>query len=129
MASIQTHVNSNMTIRYTNKKGLSFIIDVRLRGPNFVLVKIQFFSNRAPALIRRRFSIPYGHDGIIVPFDFNGLEEGIQTTLEVMYKDATYEEFKREEMVEMIDIIMLQEARVRNINLDVNYDDSGNSSA
>ncbi|ADO95332.1 C1 protein [Papaya leaf curl betasatellite-Panipat 6 [India:Panipat:Papaya:2008]] len=115
-----------MTIRYTNSNGLRFIIKVRLHGTKFVMVEIEFFSTRAPALIKRKFKIPYGHDGIIAPFDFNGLEEGIQGMIDLLYKDATYAKVKHEELVEMVDLLMMQEANVENINLDVAYDVSNN---
>nr|CAG28794.1 putative C1 protein [Tomato leaf curl China betasatellite] len=116
-----------MTIQYTNTKGPKFIIDVRLQGPKFVMVKIQFSSTRAPAMIKRRFNIPYGHNGIIIPFDFNGLETGIRDMMELFYKDACYEQFKQEEMVEMIDLLMMHEANVLDINLDVSFDVSQNA--
>ncbi|AID50185.1 beta C1 protein [Papaya leaf curl China betasatellite [China:Hainan:2014]] len=118
-----------MTIRYTNNKGLRFKIDVTLQGPKFVMVNIIMFSTRAPALIRKKFSIPYGHDGIIIPFDFNELETGIEAMIDTLYKDATYEQFRTEEMVEMIDILMMHDARVVGINLDVAYDVSNTTSA
>ena len=120
--SIRTHVESKMTIRYTNSKGLKFVIQVRLQGQRFVMVRVDFFSTRAPVLLKRRFSIPYGHDGIIPPFDFNGLELGIENMIDMAFKDSTNDEFKEEEMLEMIDILMMQEANVQNINLDVAYD-------
>ncbi|AGG18219.1 suppressor [Corchorus yellow vein mosaic betasatellite] len=118
-----------MTIHYTNNKGLRFTIKVHLQGTKFVMVTIDFFSTRAPALIKRRFRIPYGHEGIIPPFDFNGLELGIQGMIDLLYKDATLEKFKEEEMIEMIDILMMQDANVEAINLDVEYDVSRNVSA
>nr|WMV94288.1 putative C1 protein [Rhynchosia yellow mosaic betasatellite] len=118
-----------MMIPYTNIKGLGFIIKVRLQGPKFVMVNVDFFSTRAPALIKKRFRIPYGHDGIIPPFDFNGLELGIQGMIDLLYKDATLEKFKEEEMIEMIDILMMQDANVEAINLDVDFDVSRNVSA
>ncbi|AFM77727.1 pathogenesis related protein [French bean leaf curl betasatellite-Kanpur] len=108
-----------MTIRYTNSKGLRFVIKVGLHGDKYVMVRIDFFSTRAPTLIKRKFTIPYGHDGIIPPFDFNGIEQEIEGMIDLLYKDATYERFKQEEMVEMIDLLMMQEANVENINLDV----------
>nr|ARE29913.1 C1 [Corchorus yellow vein mosaic betasatellite] len=118
-----------MTIHYANNKGLRFTIKVRLQGAKFVMVNVDFFSTRAPALIKRRFRIPYGHEGIIQPFDFNGLELGIQGMIDLLYKDGTLEKFKEEEMIEMIDILMMQEANVEAINLDVNYDVSRNVTA
>nr|ANC48018.1 C1 protein [Tomato leaf curl betasatellite] len=116
-----------MTIHYTNTRGLKFIIEVRLQGPKFVMVKVQFFSTRAPAMIKRRFNIPYGHNGIILPFDFNGLETGIRDMIEYLYKDAHYEQFKQEELVEMIDILMMQDANVMDINVDVAFDVTQNA--
>ncbi|APW35717.1 betaC1 [Pea leaf distortion betasatellite] len=118
-----------MTIEYRNNKGLGFIIDVRRQGAKFVMVKIRFSSTRSPALIKRRINIPYGHDGIIIPFDFNGLETGIRDMIETLFKDTAMEEFRVEEMIEMIDLLMMQDANVENINLDVEYDVTNNTSA
>ncbi|CAD65756.1 C1 protein [Tomato leaf curl Laos betasatellite] len=122
-------MHSKMTLQYRNTKGLRFMIDVRLQGERFVMVKIRFSSTRAPALIKRKFNIPYGHDGIIVPFDFNVLETGIKDMMEILFKDASLETFKPEEMVQIIDIIMMHDANVMDINLDVEYDVANNVGA
>ncbi|AGM90566.1 C1 protein [Tobacco leaf curl Yunnan betasatellite] len=111
-----------MTIKYKNNKGMEFIIDVKLRANNSILVQIELISAASPALARRKFMIPYGHNGIIPPFDFNNLEEGIRHLLLIMYKDSTIGEFRQEDMVETIDILMMHEAPVHDINVQDDYD-------
>ncbi|ACB46961.1 C1 protein [Croton yellow vein mosaic betasatellite[India:Barrackpore2:2008]] len=110
-----------MTIIYQNETGLKFIIDVKLKSNNSFNVIIQLFSTRSPALIKNKFIIPYGHEGIIAPFDFNNLEEGIKNILAIMYKMASFDEFKQEDMIELIDILMMHEAPVDDIHIDDEY--------
>ncbi|AWC14994.1 betaC1 protein [Codiaeum leaf curl betasatellite] len=111
-----------MTIKYNNQKGMKFIIDVRLKTDNSILVQIQLFSTGSPSLTTKKFMIPYGHSGIIPPFNFNNLEEGIQNMLALMYKESTIGEFKQEDMVEGIDMLMMEEAPVIDINVMDAYD-------
>ncbi|CAD65762.1 C1 protein [Zinnia leaf curl virus-associated DNA beta] len=110
-----------MTIKYSNKKGMSFIIDVRLRTTRRVSVEIDLFSTTTPFLHKQRYIIPYGHQGLIGPFDFNGLEESIKNIFKVMYEDSPTGGFKAEDMIELVDILMMQEAHVIEINLDEEY--------
>nr|SCA59524.1 betaC1 protein [Tomato leaf curl Pakistan betasatellite] len=116
------HSHNTMTIKYKNQKGMEFIIDVRLKEDNSILVQIQLFSTGSPTLATRKFMIPYGHDGIIPPFDFNALEEGIHNMLALMYKESNIGEFKQEDMVECIDMLMMEEAPVIDINVMDAYD-------
>ncbi|ANS14380.1 c1 [Papaya leaf curl betasatellite] len=111
-----------MTIKYMNQKGLVFIIDVRLRGDESIIVHIKLSSTRSPVLVKKKFTIPYGHDGIIPPFDFNSLEEGIKNILALMYREASFDEFKQEDMTEVVDILMMQEAPVVDIRIVDDYD-------
>ncbi|ABG26122.1 C1 protein [Sida yellow vein Vietnam virus satellite DNA beta] len=106
-----------MTIRCTTNKGLSFIINVRLRSNTEISTEIQFFSTKTPFLQKQTFRIPYRHQGIIAPFNFNQLEEGIKNLLNIMYTDAPQEDFRYEDMIEAIDILMMHEAPVIDINL------------
>nr|WMV94297.1 putative C1 protein [Digera arvensis yellow vein betasatellite] len=106
-----------MPIKYNTRKGMKFIIDVRLQEDNSILVEIQLFSIGFPALTTKKFKIPYGHSGIIPPFNFNNLEEGIPNMLALMYKESTIGEFKQEDMVEGIDMLMMEEAPVIDINV------------
>lgn len=110
-----------MTISYTNDKGMLFIINVRFRSEIKFRVDVEVFSTRSPALVKNKFSIPYGHNGIIPPFNFNDLEEGIKNILRIMYRESTIEEFKSEDMVEIIDIMMQQEAPVIDIQVNDEY--------
>nr|WDE40493.1 betaC1 protein [Sida yellow mosaic China satellite DNA beta] len=110
-----------MTIRYTTTKGLSFIINVRLKSDREISTEIQFFSTRTPFLQQQHFRIPYTHQGIITPFDFNALEEGIKNLLRLMYRDSPQADFRYEDMIEAIDILMMQEAPVLDINLGEEY--------
>nr|UWQ56664.1 C1 [Tomato leaf curl Bangladesh betasatellite] len=111
-----------MTIKYTNEKGMIFTIDVKINEDNSIIVRIELCSTRSPALARKTFMIPYGHDGIIPPFDFNNLEEGIHNILKVMYRDCHVGEFRQEDMVESIDILMMHEAPVIDIRIGDDYD-------
>nr|QBC16411.1 beta C1 protein [Tomato leaf curl Pakistan betasatellite] len=116
------HTHNKMTIKYNNQKGMKFIIDVRLKEDNSILVQIQLFSTGSPALTTKKFMIPYGHDGVIPPFDFNALEEGIHNMLARMYKESTIWEFKQEDMVEGIDMLMMEEAPLVDIRIGDEYD-------
>nr|AGE84601.1 C1 protein [Chili leaf curl betasatellite] len=120
--SCVVHNYMQMTIRYNNDKGMEFTIDVKINEDNSVLVTIELCSTRTPALAKKTFMIPYGHDGIIPPFDFNNLEEGIHNILKVMYRDCRIWEFRQEDMVESIDIFMMHEAPVVDIRIGDAYD-------
>nr|ADB43291.1 C1 protein [Tomato leaf curl China betasatellite] len=111
-----------MTIKYNNTKGLEFIIDVKLEEDSSFLVQIELSSTRSPALAKKKFMIPYRHQGIIPPIDFNSLEEGIKHCLKIMYKESTVWEFKQEDMVHVIDILMMEEAPVEDIDVGDEYD-------
>ncbi|AEA76865.1 C1 protein [Tomato leaf curl Bangladesh betasatellite [India/Kanpur/Chilli/2008]] len=111
-----------MTIKYNNGNGMEFTIDVKINEDNSILVRIQLFSTSSPALAKKTLMIPYGHDGIIPPFDFNNLEEGIHNILKVMYRDSHVGEFRQEDMVEAIDIMMLHEAPLVDIRIGDEYD-------
>nr|ADB43312.1 C1 protein [Tomato leaf curl China betasatellite] len=117
-----------MTIKYKNTKGLEFIIDVKLEEDSSFLVQIELSSTRSPALAKKKFMIPYRHQGIIPPIDFNSLEEGIKHCLKIMYKESTVWEFKQEDMVQVIDILMMEEAPVEDIDVRDEYDVFMNSS-
>nr|AIY67793.1 beta-satellite pathogenicity beta C1 protein [Croton yellow vein mosaic betasatellite] len=110
-----------MTIIYQNEMGLKFIIDVKLKSNNSFNVIIQLFSTRSPVLVKNKFIIPYGHEGIIPPFDFNNLEEGIRNILSIMYRMASFDEFKEEDMTEIIDILIIHEAPVNDIHIEDEY--------
>nr|CAD30049.1 putative C1 protein [Tobacco curly shoot betasatellite] len=111
-----------MTIKYNNKKGMEFIVDVELKEDNSIVVQIELISTKSPALAKRRYTIPYGHSGIIPPFNFNNLEEGIRNLLRIMYNESTIRDFKQEDMVQTIDILMMQEAAVDDIDVEEEYD-------
>nr|ADB43300.1 C1 protein [Tomato leaf curl China betasatellite]ADB43301.1 C1 protein [Tomato leaf curl China betasatellite] len=117
-----------MTIKYNNNKGLEFIIDVKLQEDTSILVQIELASTRSPALAKKKFMIPYRHNGIIPPLDFNSLEEGIKHCLKIMYKESTIWEFRQEEMVQVVDILMMEEAPVEDIDVGDEYDVFLNSS-
>nr|SCA59505.1 betaC1 protein [Croton yellow vein mosaic betasatellite]SCA59506.1 betaC1 protein [Croton yellow vein mosaic betasatellite] len=110
-----------MTIIYQNETGLKFIIDVKLKSNNSFNVIIKLFSTRSPALVKNKFVIPYEHEGIIPPFNFSGLEEGIRNILAIMYRMASFDEFKEEDMTEVIDILMIHEAPVNDIHIEDEY--------
>ncbi|CAC87058.1 putative C1 protein [Chili leaf curl betasatellite] len=116
------HIYMQMTIKYNNEKGMEFRIDVKINEDNSILVLVELCSTRSPALAKKTFMIPYGHDGIIPPFDFNILEEGIHNILKVMYKDSRIGEFRQEDMVETIDMLMMHEASVIDIRIADEYD-------
>nr|CAD60553.1 putative C1 protein [Tomato leaf curl China betasatellite] len=116
-----------MTIKYNNMKGLEFIIDVKLQEDTSILVRIELASTKSPALAKKKFMIPYRHHGIIPPFDFNILEEGIKNCLKIMYRESTIGELRQEDMVQVIDIIMMEEAPVEDIDVGDEYDVFTNS--
>ncbi|CAJ19258.1 c1 protein [Sida leaf curl virus-associated DNA beta] len=111
-----------MTIKYSNKKGMKFNIDVRLKEDDSILVQIRLFSTRSQALTRRDIHIPYAYGRIIAPFDFNSLEEGIKNIIDSMYRDSGINEFRQEDLVEAVDILMIQQAPVEDIDLVIGYD-------
>ncbi|CAD65761.1 C1 protein [Ageratum yellow vein Sri Lanka betasatellite] len=111
-----------MTIKYNNKKGMEFIVDVKLVQEDKISVQIQVLSTQSASLAKKTFMIPYGHAGIIPPFDFNSLEEGIINIIKIMYKETTIGEFKQEDMIEIVDILMMQEAPVIDINVADEYE-------
>ncbi|QEF51049.1 c1 [Tomato leaf curl Bangladesh betasatellite] len=111
-----------MTIKYDNAKGMVFTINVKINEDNSILVRIDLCSTRTPALAKKTFMIPYGHDGIIPPFNFNTLEEGIHNILKVMYQDSHIGEFRQEDMVETIDLLMMEEAPLVDIRIGDEYD-------
>nr|UYO78201.1 C1 [Tomato leaf curl Bangladesh betasatellite] len=111
-----------MTITYDNEKGMVFTINVKISEDNSVIVRIDLCSTKTPALAEKTFMIPYGHDGITTPFDFNNLEEGIKNILQVMYKDSHIGEFRQEDMVENIDLLMMEEAPLVDIRIGDEYD-------
>nr|AGH33885.1 C1 protein [Tomato leaf curl China betasatellite] len=117
-----------MTIRYKNMKGLEFLIDVKLQEDTSILVQIELRSTQSPALAKMKFMIPYRHDGIIPPFDFNSLEEGIKQCLKIMYKESTIGEFRQEDMLQVIDILMMESPRVEDVDVGDEYDAFTNSS-
>nr|ADB43265.1 C1 protein [Tomato yellow leaf curl Thailand betasatellite]ADB43266.1 C1 protein [Tomato yellow leaf curl Thailand betasatellite]ADB43267.1 C1 protein [Tomato yellow leaf curl Thailand betasatellite]APZ75436.1 C1 [Tomato yellow leaf curl Thailand betasatellite] len=116
-----------MTIKYKNKKGMEFIINVRLKEDSSILVHIRLFSTGSPVLATKQFMIPYGHSGIIPPFNFNALEEGIRNMIDLMYKESTVREFKQEHLVEIIDLVIMNEAPVVDIDVMDEYDVYTNS--
>nr|AIW65599.1 beta C1 [Tomato leaf curl Gujarat betasatellite] len=117
-----------MTIKYKNTKGMEFIINVRLKEDTSIVVDIRVFSTGSPVLATKQFMIPYGHSGIIPPFNFNALEEGIRNIIDLMYKESTIQEFKQEDMVQTIDLLMMNEAPVVDIDVMDEYDVCTNSS-
>nr|WEI47423.1 Beta C1 protein [Tomato leaf curl betasatellite] len=111
-----------MTIKYNNKGGMEFTIDVKINEDNSILVRIELFSTHSPVLAKKTFMIPYGHEGIIPPFDFNALEESIHNMLQIMYKDSDIGEFRQEDMVETIDLLMMEGAPLVDIRIGDEYD-------
>nr|QBO66597.1 pathogenicity determinant protein [Tomato leaf curl betasatellite] len=111
-----------MTIKYNNDKGMVFTVDVNINEDNSVLVRIELCSTGSPALAKKTFMISYGHDGIILPFEFNNLEEGVHNILKTMYRDCHVGHFRQEDMVEAIDIVMMHEAPLVDIRVGDEYD-------
>nr|UCR73953.1 C1 protein [Tomato leaf curl Patna betasatellite] len=110
-------IELTMTITYDNKRGMEFTVNVRLSNNYSIIVQVDLVSTRSPALAKTKFLIPYGHHGFTGPFDFNRLEERVCQLLKVMYKDKHTGEFRQEDMVETIDILMMHEAPVIDINI------------
>ncbi|BAF49382.1 C1 protein [Honeysuckle yellow vein beta-[Japan:Masuda:2003]] len=94
-----------MTITYNNGRGIKFIIDVR---PHQVIrVIVQVYSTNQPVLTGFKCDIPYTYVQMVPPFDFNGVEELIRDTLELMYDMSGISNFKQEEMIDSIDMVMM----------------------
>ncbi|UUA80655.1 C1 [Fenugreek leaf curl betasatellite] len=112
-----------MTILLTTRGGMVITIDIKIARPfsSFVGMYV-LLKQQPPALVKKTFMIPYGHDGIIPPFDFNNLEEGIHNILKVIYRDSHVGEFRQEDMVEAIDIMIMQEAPLVDIRIGDEYD-------
>nr|SIP63037.1 betaC1 protein [Croton yellow vein mosaic betasatellite] len=110
-----------MTIIYQNETGLKFIIDVRLKSNNSFHVIIQLFSTRSPVLVKNKFIIPYGHEGIIPPFNFSNLEEGIKNILTIMYRMASFDEFMGAQRTAIKYIQIKEESPVNDIHIDDEY--------
>ncbi|ACM61857.1 beta C1 [Ageratum yellow vein virus defective satellite DNA beta] len=118
---------------FHNALGIGTLVPLYTRLPNgiIVILKIEFKFRIGKAAIR--IILPDGRffsggpstniyvQGIIPPFNFNALEEGIKNILRIMYRDSTIEEFKSEDMVEIIDIMMQQEAPVLDIQVNDEY--------
>ncbi|BAF64266.1 putative betaC1 protein [Honeysuckle yellow vein mosaic disease associated satellite DNA beta-[Nara]] len=94
-----------MTITYNNGKGIKFVIDVRLH--QILRVIVQVYSTNQPVLTGFRCDIPYIYVHMVPPFDFNGTEELIKDTLELMYDGSDISNFKQEEMIDSIDMVMM----------------------
>ncbi|BAF75929.1 betaC1 protein [Tomato yellow dwarf disease associated satellite DNA beta-[Kochi]] len=94
-----------MTITYNNGKGIKFIVDVRLH--QLLKVIVQVYSTNKPVLTGFKCHIPYTYVQMVPPFDFNGAEELIRETLELMYEDSDISNFKQEEMIDSIDMVMM----------------------
>nr|AIT38554.1 C1 [Tomato leaf curl betasatellite] len=121
-------IELTMTITYDNKRGMEFTVNVRLSNNYSIIVQVDLVSTRSPALAKAKFLIPYGHHGFTGPFDFNSLEEGVCHLLKIMYKDSQIGEFRQEDMIETIDILMMHEAPVIDINVRDMYDVYRNAS-
>nr|WHM28300.1 Beta-C1 protein [Tomato leaf curl Bangladesh betasatellite] len=111
-----------MTVKYNNERGMEPTIDVKITEDNSILVRIELCSTRSAALAKKTFTIPYGHDGIMPPFDFNNSEEGIHNILKVVYRDCHIRGFRQEDMVEAIDMMMMHEAPVIDIRIGDEHD-------
>nr|QID21124.1 beta C1 [Tomato leaf curl betasatellite] len=94
-----------MTIVYNNGNGIKFIIDVRLQ--QFIRVQVQVYSTNQPVLTGIRCNIPYTYVQMVPPFDFNGTEELVRDRKGLMYVNSDISNFKQEEMIETIDILMM----------------------
>nr|WHM27852.1 C1 protein [Tomato leaf curl Bangalore betasatellite] len=111
-----------MTIKYNTEKGMETTIDVKITRDNSIIVQIELFSTQSPALAKKTFMIPYNDDGIITPFNFNAVQGGIKNLLKIMYKDSNIGEFRQEDMVETIDLLMMEEAPLVDIRIGDEYD-------
>ncbi|ACP40518.1 C1 [Emilia yellow vein betasatellite] len=94
-----------MTITYKNTKGVKFIIDVRL-CPR-LNVQVTMISTKEPILSKATYTLPYNHNEIEEPFDFNGTEEAIRNTIQVMVHDIPFNDIKSEDILDSIDITMM----------------------
>nr|AFA26477.1 beta C1 protein [Cotton leaf curl betasatellite] len=111
-----------MTIKYTHEKRMVITVDVKIPEDNSILVRNELYSTRWPVKAKKSFMIPYGPEGIITPFDLNNSAEGIHHMLKFMYRVCHVRDFRQEDMVEAIDIMMMHEAPLVGIWIGDEYD-------
>ncbi|BAD23958.1 putative C1 protein [Honeysuckle yellow vein mosaic betasatellite] len=94
-----------MTITYNNGRGIKFIIDVRLH--QIIRVIVQVYSTNQPVLTGFKCNIPYTYVQMVPPFDFNGGRGAYQGHTGIWYDRSDISNFKQEEMIDSIDMVMM----------------------
>ncbi|AEL22995.1 C1 protein [Vernonia yellow vein Fujian betasatellite] len=99
------HQSKQMTITHTTNKGIRFVFSLQKKQEHF-LVTVKVINTSSPVLSKHTYKIRYDYQWNAVPFDFNGLETSMKNTIEVLYHDSSYNDFKEENMIDAIDTIM-----------------------
>nr|AYM55046.1 C1 protein [Cotton leaf curl Multan betasatellite] len=106
-----------MTTSGTNKKGVRFIVDVRIMEKMKIFIHMRKLSTKSPSLIKYEGIIHYRYEDIHVPFDFNGFEGSIIANFLFPYNEAKIKEFEKEEKVHRLDILVLENPELLGINV------------
>nr|ARR96969.1 betaC1 [Cotton leaf curl Multan betasatellite] len=106
-----------MTTSGTNKKGVRFIVDVRIMENMKIFIHMRILSTKSPSLINYEGIIQYRYEDIHVPFDFNGFEGSIIANFLFAYNEAKIEEFEIEDIVHRLDILVLENPELLGINV------------
>nr|WRW55972.1 putative beta C1 protein [Cotton leaf curl Gezira betasatellite] len=109
-----------MTITFRNTKGVQFRVDVFLKQDH-IDCRIEVTATKESYLRKSTFIIPYHFADVFIPFDFNGSEEEIMHGLRNMFKDSTHQMIKTEELVDVVDMVMAENANILGMDLFNHY--------
>nr|ALB26188.1 C1 [Okra enation leaf curl betasatellite] len=111
-----------MTMFSTNREGIVVKVDVRLMHQQRLSVHMPISSTRSPAISTRTFIIAYTYQQLHIPFDFNGLEGTITSTIKFHYKGSKAEEILEEDIIDNVDIIIIENPDInrKDVNEPVN---------
>nr|AYM55044.1 C1 protein [Cotton leaf curl Multan betasatellite] len=106
-----------MTTSGTNKKGVRFIVDVRIMEKMKIFIHMRILSTKSPSLIKYEGIIQYRYENIHVSFDFNALKGTIQTNFLFPYNEGKKKEFEIEDIVHRLDVLVLENPELLGINV------------
>ncbi|ALO02612.1 BC1 [Chayote yellow mosaic Benin betasatellite] len=94
-----------MTIKYKNKRGVEFTVDVFIKvGKVECCIKVT--ATKDAYVSTSSFIIPYGYLEVIIPFDFNGTEQEITNAIKAVFHTTKHRDIRAEELVDAMDIVM-----------------------
>nr|AYM55042.1 C1 protein [Cotton leaf curl Multan betasatellite] len=106
-----------MTTSGTNKKGVRFIVDVRIMENMKIFIHMRILSTKSPSLIKYEGITQYRYEKIHVSFDFNAFEGSIIANFLFAYNGGRIEEFEIEDIVHRPDILVLENPELLGINV------------